>query len=250
VKSFLAAVAFLTILPTGNIVAYDASAVARAAGWFPVVGALLGLISVAVAAVLQGHLPPGVVAVGLVILDALLTGALHFDGLADTADGFGGGKDREDTLRIMRDHNIGSFGAMALVLIVALKVTAYAALLGGANGMRALVLTPVLGRWSMLPLAAALPYARPSASVIDGMGKRSLIWGTVAIVVVWAAAWLLRFPSMDDLIAAAAVVAATALFGMECRRKIGGITGDTLGANLELSECAALLAFLWMGHAR
>ena len=116
-RSLLAAVAFLTRLPVGRIAAYDLADVARSAGWFPVVGILLGAIYTAAAALLRVHLPLDLVAILLVILDALATGCLHFDGLADTADGFGGGKDPQDVLRIMRDHSIGSYGAIAIVSV-------------------------------------------------------------------------------------------------------------------------------------
>jgi cobalamin synthase len=186
-----------------------------------------------------------VVAVLLVILDAVVTGALHFDGLADTADGFGGGKSKEDVLRIMRDHAIGSYGGIALATLVVFKVTAYAALLTQSNWIPALILTPTLGRWSILLLTAALPYARPSASVVEGMGKRHLFWGTAAILVATVAT-----KSVRAWFAVAAVVAVTTAFGFYCKRRIAGITGDTLGANLQLSEGAALLAFLWAGYSR
>ncbi len=237
-KSFLAAIAFLTRLPVGQ--AFDTKDVARSAGWFPLIGVLLGIVYTVAAALLGGHLPWGVIAVLLVILDALATGALHYDGLADTADGFGGGQSREDVLRIMRDHAIGSYGGVALAALVALKVTAYAALLKQSNWMEAVVLTPALGRWSILPLTAALPYARASESVVEGMGKWPLLWGTVAMAAALAASLSVR-----ALIAMAAVAAITAVFGFYCRHRIAGITGDTLGASVQLSECAALLAFLW-----
>jgi adenosylcobinamide-GDP ribazoletransferase len=240
VKSFLSALAFLTRFPVGGI---DAADVAQSAGWFPLIGALLGAIYTLAAAVLKDHLPLGVVAVLLVILDALVTGALHFDGLADTADGFGGGKTREDVLRIMRDHAIGSYGGLALVLVVALKVAIYAALLNRTGWIAALILTPTLGRWSILLLTASLPYARQSTSVIDGMGKRSLIQGTAVILVV-----LVSAQSARVWIAMAAVLGVTAAFGFYCGRRIAGITGDTLGANLQLCESAALLTFIWAGH--
>jgi adenosylcobinamide-GDP ribazoletransferase len=244
VKSFLAAIAFLTRLPVGRFAAFDAADVAHSAGWFPLVGILLGVIC-SLAALLKGYLPLAVVAVLLVLLDALVTGALHFDGLADTADGFGGGKSREDILRIMRDHAIGSYGGVALVVLVALKVTAYDALLKQSNWIPALILTPALGRWSILLLTATLPYARPSASVADGMGKRPLFWGTAVIAVTLVAAM-----SGRAWIATAAVGAVTASFGFYCHRRIAGITGDTLGANLQLCECAALLTFLWARYPR
>jgi adenosylcobinamide-GDP ribazoletransferase len=243
VKSFLAAIAFLTRLPVGRAAAFDASAVGHSAGWFPLIGILLGATCSLAAGLLKDHLPLGVVAVLLVILDALATGALHFDGLADTADGFGGGKSREDILHIMRDHSIGSYGGVALATLVALKVTAYAALLRQSNWIAALLVTPALGRWSILLLTAALPYARPSSSVVEGMGRRSLLWGTGAIVAAMIAALSAR-----AWIAMAAVVVVTAAFGLYCRRRIAGITGDTLGANLQLCESAALLVFVWTGY--
>jgi adenosylcobinamide-GDP ribazoletransferase len=128
---------------------------------------------------------------------------------------------------------------------VALKATAYAALLKQSNWIPALILTPALGRWSILLLTAALPYARPSASAIDGMGKRSLFWGTAVVAVAMVAAM-----SGRACIAMAAAAMVAAAFGLYCRRRIGGITGDTLGANLQLCESAALIAFLWVGYPR
>lgn len=244
-KSCLAAIAFMTRLPVGRVIAFSVADVSRSAGWFPVIGVLLGTIYSLAAMLLKDHLPLPVVGVLLVTLDAIATGALHFDGLADTADGFGGGKSREDILRIMRDHAIGSYGGMALAIVAVLKVTAYAALLTQSNWIPALILTPALGRWSILLLTAALPYARPSPSAIDGMGKRSLFLGTAAILLALAAA-----RSGRGLIAMGGAVAVTAAFGFYCRRRIAGITGDTLGANLELCECVVLLAFLWTGHPR
>ena len=244
-KTLLAAIAFLTRIPVGRWVTFDAADVSRSSGWFPLVGILLGAIYSLAAALSKDHLPLAVVAVLLTILDAAATGALHFDGLADTADGFGGGKTREDVLRIMRDHAIGSYGGTALAALVALKVTAYAALLQQGDWRLALILTPALGRWSILLLAATLPYARTTASVVVGMGKRSLFWGTGILFVALGAGMAVRV-----WIALAVVVAVTAAFGSYCRRRIGGITGDTLGANLQLCECAALLTFLWAGHPR
>jgi adenosylcobinamide-GDP ribazoletransferase len=241
VRSLLAAIAFLTRIPLGKTMVFDAAGVTRAAAWFPVVGMLLGAIYVGVAAACQGHLSAFVIAVLLIALEAFLTGALHFDGLADSADGFGGGRTREDVLRIMRDHAIGSYGGTALATCVALKAAAYAALLSGPDWMPAIVLAPALGRWSILLLTATLPYARESKSVVEGMGKRSLVWGTATMLLGLAATRSLR-----GWIAMLVAVVVTAAFGFYCRRRIGGITGDTLGANVELCESAALIAFLWV----
>jgi adenosylcobinamide-GDP ribazoletransferase len=243
VKSLLEAIAFLTRIPLGRFAAVDETGVANSSGWFPLVGVLLGAIYTLAAALLKDHLPLAVAAVLIVLLDALTTGALHFDGLADTADGFGGGATREDILRIMRDHAIGTYGGVALIVVIALKVTAYDALLQQTNWIPAFILTPALARWSALLLTAALPYARASASPAKSMGKRPLIGGTVLM-----AAALTAATSMRTWAAAAVVVAVTACFGSYCRHRIAGITGDTLGANVQLCESAALLTFLWTGY--
>jgi len=239
-KSLLAAVSFLTRLPVGRLVTFDAADVARSAGWFPLVGLLLGAIAGGVAFLLRGHVPSMLLAVLLLVVEALLTGALHFDGLADTADGFGGGRTRDDVLRIMRDHAIGSYGGTALALLVVLKVTAYAALLEREIWFVAILLTPAIGRWSILLMTAALHYARQTPSVVSEMGKGALIGGSFILAVAIAVSRLWCSGA-----AAAAAIVVSAGFGLYCRRKIGGITGDTLGANLQLCECAALVAFLW-----
>ena len=239
-KSLLAALSFLTRLPAGRWMQFSVTDVADSAGLFPVAGLLLGLIYWGAAAILKGHLPMAVVAILLVALDAILTGAMHFDGLADTADGFGGGKDENDVLRIMRDHSIGSYGGVALVLAIVMKTALYTFLLEREYWFFKVALVPVLGRWSILLLAAALPYARHTASVIEGMSKVSLVWGTLTVVLAIASSGLGR-----AWVAAAVVVAVSALFGLYCRRRIGGVTGDTLGANLQLCEVAALLTFVW-----
>jgi cobalamin 5'-phosphate synthase/cobalamin synthase len=245
VRSFFAGVAFLTRLPVGKIATFDTADVAHSSGWFPFIGLLLGAVYALAAVLLRTHLPPAVIAVLLIVLDALLTGALHFDGLADTADGFGGGKTRDDVLRIMRDHAIGSYGGLALAALVVLKTTAYTALLQQNYWMPALILTPALGRWSMLLLTATLPYARQSASAIEGMGKRSLLWGTAPVVIA-----LIVVQSPRGWIAWAGTAGVTAAFGVYCRCRIAGITGDILGANLQLCESAALLTFVWIRAAQ
>jgi len=240
VRAVLAAFAFLTRIPVPGAAGFDGDDVARSAGWFPLVGLFLGGVYCLAGELLRNHLPSVVIAVLIVLLDVMLTGALHFDGLADTADGFGGGKTFEDVLRIMRDHLIGSYGGVALTLVVALKVTAYSEILVRRNWIPAAILTPALGRWSILLLTAALPYARQSASAIQGMGKRSLVWGSLLMLVALGATMSVR-----AWISMGAVVLVSAGFGSYCKRRIKGITGDTLGANLQLCESAALLVYLW-----
>jgi len=246
IADFIAAVAFLTRLPVGRRWAFGARDVARSQRWFPLAGALLGGIYAGALWLCTPFFPALVTAVLLVALDARLTGAMHFDGLADTADGFGGGSTREDVLRIMRDHAIGSYGAAALVLAVAVKVATLGALIDAHRAIAAVVLAPALGRWSAVLLSATQPYARPVTD--DGpksVGSparqvgRTELWIATGIALAMAAAvdrW--RGPAAWALVAAA-----SALWAWRCRRRIGGVTGDTLGAGIMLSECLVLLLF-------
>jgi cobalamin 5'-phosphate synthase/cobalamin synthase len=236
VRRLLGAVAFLTILPVP--LAFDAADVGRAMLAFPLVGALVGGGAALLARGLHS-LPAAVVAVLLVAYGALVTGALHLDGLADSADGFGGGRTRDDVLRIMKDHSIGAFGATALVILLLLKAACFASLL---SDWRVLILAPALARWASVPLARALPAARP-----DGLG-RSLGEHVGAVEIVGAtllalggAWWLGEWRALG---CAGAVVLSSALGGAVCWRRIGGLTGDTLGANVELSE--ALVYLVWL----
>jgi cobalamin 5'-phosphate synthase/cobalamin synthase len=239
------ALAFLTRIPAGKV---DCTAqdIGRSARWFPLIGALLGAIYAAVAVVLTPLFPPLVTAVLIVALDALLTGAMHFDGLADTADGFGGGRTRDDVLRIMRDHAIGSYGACALMLAMMLKVAAIGALIGTPAAIPALLLAPVQGRWSAVFSSALAAYARPVSDDNPksvGSPTRSIGYSELFI----ASAILLPVAlSLQPWRGAAAVllsVAAVGLWTRRCGRKIGGVTGDTLGAGVELSECIVLALF-------
>ena len=206
---------------------------------------MLGAAYCGIALMLKPHLPVGEIAVLLVMIDALATGALHFDGLADTADGFGGGKDRDDVLRIMRDHAIGSYGGLALALLVALKVAAYCSLLTQTNWMVALIVTPALGRWSILVLTGCLALREGGRVWRKGWESNHWCGERLRSSLVLAASL-----SMRAWIAAGVVGAVTLCFGSYCRRRIGGITGDTLGANLQICESAALLTFLWTGFAK
>ncbi len=247
VAPFFTALAFLTRVPVRNAVSTP-EAIGRAAAVFPVIGALAGLLSVALLALLPRGLPPEVTAILIVLGGILLTGALHLDGLADTADGFGGGWTREDVLRIMRDHQIGTFGAVALIVALFLEVAAIASLIERNASGRALTgaltaaLTgaPVAGRWSLVLLARWLPYARSGdglgRTVTDYVGNRE-----VTVATLLAVAITLMAAGPRGFVWLAASLVATGLFGWMCRRRIGGITGDTLGASAVLCETLTLV---------
>jgi cobalamin 5'-phosphate synthase/cobalamin synthase len=238
-RRLAAAVAFLTRAPLPARLGFGAADVGRGALFFPLVGAALGLTASAALPLRDLGLPSLVVAVLCVALLALATGALHLDGLADTVDGFGGGRTREDVLRIMRDHAVGAYGALALVLVVLLKVAAVAALVDRGQARPYLVVAAALARWSGVALARICPYARPAegglgAALTEHVGwvelaGATLLAGAATLLVGWGAVacW-------------AAVLAVTALAAWVCLRRIGGVTGDTLGATTELGEAAIL----------
>ena len=233
-KSLLASIAFCTRIPIR--LAFTAEDVGRAARWFPVVGALLGLIYLALSRGLTPYFPSVVVAVLILAAEALITGALHHDGLADAVDGLGGGKTREDCLRIMRDHAIGSYGATALILLLGLKAVTIGALVAANRWSAYLILAPVIGRWNIVLLSRWLPYARPSEAVSRHIGNAELIWATI-----FCAAITFPLERWHGAICWGAATLSAVVFGQFCHQKIGGVTGDTLGASEQIGEAVVLL---------
>jgi adenosylcobinamide-GDP ribazoletransferase len=238
--SFLTALAFLTRIPVPNATCTP-EAIGRSAAMFPVVGALVGTVEVLVLWICGRAMPPTLTAALIVLTGIVLTGALHLDGLADMADGFGGGGTREDVLRIMRDHQIGTYGAIALVMTLLLQISAIASLIERDAAARFLVAAPAASRWAMVLLGRRLPYARPDAglgrALTDHVRDRE-VWESTALVLAIIAG-LARGPGIVGL---ALTLALTVWMGLVCRRRIGGVTGDTLGANAVLCETVILMA--------
>lgn len=238
------ATAFLTRVPIA--VTARAGDVGSAARWFPLVGGVIGAVGALVAWTLAELLgsPAALTALLVIGLDAWVTGAIHLDGLADTADGFGGGQSREDVLRIMRDPRIGSYGAIALVIVIGMKVTALAALLD-RGALWFVVVAPAISRWTISALAAWLPYARADGglgeAVIGGRNANRLITATAITAAIAIAA--LRVQALFVL---ATAVLTVAWIGRAARRRIGGVTGDVFGASVELTEASVLVCGVWL----
>jgi cobalamin synthase len=155
------------------------------------------------------------------------------------ADGFGGGRTREDVLRIMRDHVIGAYGGVALILVILAKVAAISALVETGRADVYLLVAPALARWATVPTARLLPYARreggAGAAVTEHVGWTEVAGATaIAAAVSALAGW-------RGAACAGAVVVASALNARVCMRRIGGVTGDTLGANTEVCETIVLV---------
>jgi len=239
---FIAALTFLTRLPLGRAQADAAAPSLAVASWaFPLVGVVIGAIGGIAYAIARGlALPALAAALIAVATTALVTGALHEDGLADTADGFGGGATREAKLDIMRDSRIGTFGVLALIFSIGLRTAAIAEIGLRWHVFAALIAAHALSR-GVLP--AAMHRLDPARS--DGLGagagrpeqNQVLIALGIALVIAVIAIGLRA--GLSAAIAAALV--ATAL-GWLARRQIGGQTGDVLGAIEQVAEVAALLA--------
>jgi adenosylcobinamide-GDP ribazoletransferase len=210
----------------------------RAAWAWPVVGAALGALSAAAASLaLWAGLSPAIAAALALITSALLTGGLHEDGLADTADGLMGGRDKDRRLEIMKDSRIGSYGALALLLIALIRWSALTALFAAGQHWAALIAAGALSRAPMAVLIATLPNARGSGLAhLTGQPPRSAALaacGIALIVTLLVMGWA--------VVAMALAAAATSLFlARAAKARIGGQTGDILGASQQLAEAAAL----------
>ena len=235
IEEILTAFQFLTRIPLPSP-RYETDSLARAVKFFPLVGLVVGSGAALLHRLLMPHLSRPLVALVLLVYLVLITGCLHEDGLADTADGFGGGRNKEKILLILKDSRIGSYGATALtvsllaryLLLASLPLEHFAAYLISAH---------VLCRWSSLPLSYFLSPAREQ----DGQGFRiaqltstsSLTIGSVFsfAVVIFALRWAAVAPILSALLV-------VILSGWFYYRKIGGVTGDCFGATNQLTEIA------------
>lgn len=241
----LAALAFLTTFPLPARFAPAWAASGTSLAWFPLVGLLLGSILAAGDHVLRLTFAP-LVASALIVLGLLaLTGGLHADGLADTCDAVCAPVTPERRLEIMRDPRIGAFGAIGLMAMILLKVTAVDAFPPPAR-FGALLLGPVLGRWALVLAVSLFPYGRVEGSGLPFKSAVRPLTLILATVVAGGCA-LLVGPWAVVLLALAGTV--TLGFGWWLMRRLPGLTGDCYGATCEVIETvvwlAAPLAYGW-----
>jgi len=237
VKSFFAALGFLTILPLPAGWRGDERSLSRSVAWFPLIGLLLGGVWAAFGWGLQHCFPAPVCAALLLVLLPLFSGGLHLDGLADTADGFFSSRKRERMLEIMRDSRSGPMGVAAIAFVLIAQYAALASLPSKLL-LGALLLAPVTGRCAIVIAMTALPYARPEGlvSIFAPRSKSYIVWASAFLL---ASAWLtLR---LTGIAAAIAALLITLIFCRSCKQKINGFTGDTLGAACTLAETTVLL---------
>jgi adenosylcobinamide-GDP ribazoletransferase len=233
------AVAFLTRLPIPHPQGASPENFVRAHRLFPAVGAAIGgtvgLLCLGLRAIGLPDLAAAALALGA---SALLTGALHEDGLADVADGFGGGRDPAAKLEIMRDSRLGSYGALMLLVIFVAKVSALAAL-PDAFVVQGLIAAHALARGVLPFMAMSLPYARKDGLAANA-GRPDFATAATAGASALIIAWLV-LPWREAFCSALAAAACALGMAWLAKRQIGGQTGDVLGGAEQLGETAILL---------
>ncbi len=242
-RSAVAAVTFLTAVPVGRAAALaDGERLRDGTVLFPAVGAAAGAATGAIAWAAAFVLPSLPAAVLGVAAGVLLTGALHLDGLADTADGVGASLSGADPSGAMHDPRLGVFGGVALVLDLVLRISVLGALVVGPRFPFAAIAAGALARAASVALLAATPYAGGA----DGRGSWTRGVGLGRCLASAALAAMIGVVAVGPAVGAMVitVAAAAGLIRRWSRRHLGGMTGDTLGATAELSETAALVAAL------
>ncbi len=233
--SFLLALQFLTVFPL-RIKEVSKAKLSRAMIYFPVVGLILGFLLVGINAI-SGILNFSGLTANILVVVALITitGGMHLDGLSDTADAFFSGKPKEEMLTIMRDSHSGVMGVLSLISIILLKV----GLLGGAPlKAAALLLICSLSRWSAVLTLFLFPYARSEGKAkafAEGINAKIFFLSTILAIIFALGIWRLKGLAVFSVIAGC-----TYLFGKATTRKLGGITGGTLGANIAIMEVISL----------
>ncbi len=237
-KSFLLALQFLTCLPVSLRAVPSPADWGRSALAYPLVGLLIGLLLAGLQQ-LVGHADSLLQAALLTATWALITGGLHLDGLADSADAWVGGHgDRERTMTIMKDPRSGPAAVSTLVLVLLLKFAALAGVVK-AGAWPALLLAPVLGRSALVALLLSTPYVRPGGM---GAAMSAHLPRAVAVPALLLVAVGAFFAGKAGALALAVAVVAWLGLRWMMMRRLNGMTGDTLGAAVELTEVAVLVA--------
>ncbi len=240
--SLLTGVRFLTIIPVSWKSEEDGRFFQASLIWFPFIGLLIGAVTALLVSLFVTLLPSTLTAVLAMALLAGISGCLHLDGLADSGDGLLCGRPRESALEIMRDSRTGAMGVIALVFLFLGK---YAALstLSPTSLICSVLLMPIAGRTAILLTMAILPYARSG----EGLGK--LFYSSESRKAAVAGLIFCTFISLFFSFKIAcsvlvAILATVGFFSLWCHKKLGGATGDTLGAVCELTELAVAVSIV------
>jgi adenosylcobinamide-GDP ribazoletransferase len=241
-KDFLRAISFLTILPVGKSLSFGEKELARSMAFFPLVGLVIGLL-LALGYYLLSFLLPKAIVLWLTIgFLVFLTRGLHFDGFADTIDGLASGGSREKILEVMRDSRIGAFGVISLILLIGAKYFALDQILNPPIPC-SLILMAVMGRNAMVLVCYRSPYARSEGGLAKPFTE-NLGYREMALSLVSAFGIALLLMGLKGIL----VFLGICLFSLGYRfffiKKLGGVTGDILGAANELAELLCLILLI------
>ncbi len=238
---FFTAVRFLTIVPVSWRAEDDPRQFNKCLPFFPVVGALIGAVGYIGAHVALFFFPQQVVAVFALIYLAFISGFLHLDGLSDSADGLLSSRPREDCLAIMKDSRAGAMGVIAVVCVMLAKYSALSSM-DPQKLCLAIFFMPLAGRSAILFSMARLPYARPEGGLgnlfYSDSSKIAALAAFLSLLILLA-----LFAPAQLGVMLIAILAVNLIFGRWCRTRLGGATGDTLGAVCELTEAITAIAF-------
>jgi adenosylcobinamide-GDP ribazoletransferase len=240
-RRFLLALQFLTIFPVGKIGYPEPEELGRSMAFFPLVGALQGVILVTADYLLLKVLPVSVTSGLLLIILLFTNGGLHLDGFVDTVDGFAGGASSEERLRLMRDSQTGALGVVFVVALLLLKFLCIEAVPMEARGV-AVFLFPIAGRWAMVPMASWADYARKE----EGLGKAFAGGDSVTLFTASAITALFLFVLLGlwGLFILAILALLTYAITNFFKIKLGGVTGDVFGFHSEVVEVFFLILLL------
>ena len=238
IRSLRAAVSFLTVIPVANADGSPGERLGRA--YFPAIGALIGLVAGVAYVVFAGATTPLLGAAVAVAVLALMTGALHLDGLADSIDGLMAHGDAGRRLEVMRDPRLGSYGVTAIAVVLLLAVAAIASM-SPLRALAGLVIAGALSRLATLGIITFVPYVRPAGLGVAAWDERrrglDLAVGAASATVVCLLDW------KRALVAIPIVALVGVTLAVAARRRVGGATGDICGAVAELGQLATLLVF-------
>ena len=265
-NNFLWALKFLTIIPIDREDRIKPKGSFCVVYWFPIVGLCIGVFLSIAYLPLCFFFPPLIADALIILVYIAITGALHLDGLADTCDGIWGGWNKEKRLEIMKDSRIGSFGAIGLICLLGLKyvsllsvgeisatkISSFSASVKCAscfispvlfNKCVALMVMPVIGRWAQVCAAGLSTYARNESGtgsfITEGTTRKQVIYASLFPVFLF---WF--FYNLSGFMIFAIIIIFTLVWICYIKKKIGGMTGDTLGATNEITELVFLLSLL------
>ena len=265
-NNYLWALKFLTIIPIDREDRIKPKDFGSVVCWFPIVGFCIGVFLSVVYLPLYFFFPTLIADALIILVSIVITGALHLDGLADTCDGIWGGWNKEKRLEIMKDSRIGSFGAIGLICLLGLKYISFHSIgeistintlsFGCSvkcvscfispiliNKCAALLLMPVVGRWAQVGAAGLSKYARPESGtgsfILGSTTQRHVVYASLFPVLLF---WF--FYGLTGFVIFAIIIIFTLVWIWYIKKKIGGMTGDTLGATNEIAELLFLLSLL------